>query len=81
MFIKTWETPIVKNTRTIKRYCANCDNDSDHDIRVRYYGINVGIVFMKTPLLSLKQYLLVCPICSSINDEFTKEQVNAYKLK
>lgn len=80
MFIKAWETPVVKNTETIKRHCGNCDNNSEHEIRVQYYGLNVGVIFMKTPLLSLKKYLVVCPICSSANLELSKEQMQAYKI-
>lgn len=44
-----------------------------------YFGPSIGIVFMKTPLLSMKKYYLVCPICTNATQQLTKEQVNALK--
>ncbi len=81
MFIKNWKAQVVENTKTIKKHCDICDNESEHSICVEYYGPSVGLIFMSKPLLSMKRYWLVCSICKQGNQEISKEQVEAYKIK
>ena len=82
MFIKTQSTIIpIKNTTKLKMVCTNCNNDVEHEIFEEPYGFCVGIVFLKRPLLSLRRYWFVCPICKNGTKQLTKEQVNAYKIK
>jgi len=79
MFIKNWEVQIIENTKTVQKYCNICDNDSEHVICVEYYGPSVGLIFLSKPLLSMKRYWLVCPICKQGDQEISKDQVEAYK--
>lgn len=79
MFIKEYSDSILKNTRTIKIKCLNCNNESEHVICI-HHKMGVGFIFLKDPILSLKKYYLVCPICSNISKELTKEQVDSYRI-
>lgn len=79
MFIKTYNANPVKDIEPIKMNCPNCNNKSDHQVYENYYGPQIGIIFMKKPLLSKKQYLLVCTICESVNKQISKEQVESFK--
>lgn len=79
MFIKNWGASVVENTRKVQKHCGICDNDSEHSICVEYYGPSMGLIFMSKPLLSMKRYWLVCPICKQGNQEISREQISAYK--
>ena len=80
MFIKNWQPMPVKNTKKIKMTCNHCGNDSEHAIHEAPYGVCIGVVFAKKPLLSLKKYYFVCPICNNGTKEISKEQVKAHKI-
>ena len=79
VFLKSWDTPVVDGTKTVSLVCTHCNNQTEHQVRVVYFGPSIGIVFMKTPLLSMKKYYLVCPTCANATQQLTKEQVNALK--
>lgn len=81
MFIKNWGISPVANTSKLNILCDNCNNEAENEIFEEPYGINVGLIFMKKPLLSLKRYWFVCPVCKSGTKQLTKEQVKAYKVK
>jgi len=81
MFIKKYQPLLIKNTKTVELTCSHCGNKTKHQIHEVYYGPQVGIIFLKKPLLSLKKYYLVCPICSNATKELTKEQVKAHKIQ
>jgi len=78
MFFKQWEGSVVTNTKSVKMQCPHCGNESEHRACIDH-KFGVGIIFMKTPLLSVKKYYLVCPICMNATQELSKEQVNALK--
>lgn len=79
MFIKTYQPALIKNTKKVELLCSNCGNKTKHQIHEVYYGPQVGFVFLKKPLLSLKKYFLMCPICNNATKQITKAQVNANK--
>jgi len=76
VFIKTWDAPVVEGTKTVSIQCTHCHNQTEHRVHVSH-SFGIGIIFMKTPLLSLKKYYLVCPVCGNASQELNKEQVNA----
>jgi hypothetical protein len=79
MFIKKWDTPVVEGTKALNLVCANCHNHADHHARTFFVGPSIGIVFMKTPLLSMRRYGLVCSICGNLARELTRAEVDALK--
>lgn len=80
MFAKEWPATLVENTRTKKIICENCNNETEHEVLEQPYGPCVGAFWAKKPLLSLKYYYLVCPICSTIAENLTKEQMIRMKI-
>ena len=81
MFIKDYKANPVKGTKKVKIDCPNCDNEAEHQVYEDYYGPQIGIIFMKKPLISKKRYFLVCPICGNVNKQISKEQVKSLKKK
>lgn len=81
MFIKTWNGWNLEDAKQISQKCEHCGNTTEHFVYIRPHGPQVGIVFMKKPLLSKKQYLLVCPTCNFVAKELTKEQAYAMQDK
>ena len=80
MFFKNYETTIVKNTKTVNMHCNICDNDSDHIICAEHV-VGMGLIFLKNPVLSVKRYWFVCPVCKQGNKKISKDQMKAYKIK
>lgn len=80
MFIKSYKASPIKNTKTVELVCSNCKNKTKHQIYEVYYGPQMGLIFLKKPLLSLKKYCLVCPTCGNLTKEISKEQVKANKI-
>lgn len=81
MFIKNYQATLVKKTKTFELICSNCKNKTKHQIYEAYRGPQIGFIFLKKPLLSLKKYYLVCPTCGNATKEITKEQVKANKIQ
>lgn len=79
VFIKNWDSPVVEGTKTVSLVCTHCGNQTEHQVRVAHH-FGVGVIFMKTPLLSYKKYYLVCPICTNATRQLTKEEVGALKV-
>ena len=69
----------VDNTKTVKLQCRRCNNEAENQVYEEYYGPRIGLIFLKKPLLSLRRYFLVCPICHTPAKEITKEQMQALK--
>lgn len=80
MFIKNYQPIPIKNTKFVELVCSNCNNRTQHRIHEAYYGPQIGLIFLKKPLLSLKKYYLICPICRNATKEISKEQVKANKI-
>lgn len=78
VFIKSWDAPVVEGTRAVSLQCAHCHNQTEHRIHV-VHSFGVGIVFMKTPLFSVKKYYLVCPTCRNVAQELSSAQLSAYR--
>ncbi len=69
----------MENSTTQSMKCPNCGNTTEHVVYVHPHGPVVGLIFMKKPLLSMKQYFLACPICSHLTKELTKQQAEAMR--
>ena len=57
--------------------CEHCGNTAEHFVYVAPKGIQLGVIFMKKPLLGMKKYFLACPVCGYLPKEITKEQAMA----
>ena len=79
MFIKNWKAEPIEGTKEVKMVCSKCGNESNHQI-YEAYGFGVGIIFMRKPLLAMKKYYFVCPICFNPTKQISKEQVNAHRI-
>lgn len=79
MFIKSYNTWKLEDTKTVELKCSHCSNTTSHFVCVAPHGVQFGIVFMKKPIVGMKKYFLQCPICDNLSKEITREQ--AYALK
>lgn len=78
MIIRTSDGWNLGEANTGSEKCGNCSNTITPVVYVRPFGPQIGLAFLKKPLISRKQYFLICPICSAIANELTKEL--AHKL-
>lgn len=63
----------IRGLDTPELHCANCDNDSAHEL----YRIVDGryLKFGEWVIVGKKSYVYICPICQNIGKEITWEQV------
>ncbi len=81
MFFKDFQGWAQDQSNTLSVRCPNCGNTCDHYIYVAPYGIQIGVIFMKRPLLSLKKYFLLCSTCDFVNREISKQQAESMRRK
>jgi hypothetical protein len=81
VFFKSQDGWVMENAIPQKMRCPNCSNTSDHLVYVHPYGPQVGLIFLRKPLLSMKQYFLACSICSHLTKELTKEQAQSMRVR
>lgn len=79
MFLKQYEGWKMEGTscRTLK--CTHCNNTADHFVYVAPYGPQLGIVFMRKPLVGMRKYFLACPVCGFLAQELTREQAESLR--
>jgi Zn finger protein HypA/HybF involved in hydrogenase expression len=79
MFLKTYSGWKLENTKLVELKCDACNNTSEHYVYVHPYGPQLGLIFLKKPLLTKKQYFLACPICRNLTVELTEQQAMSLK--
>lgn len=73
---KAWP---LEGAQAVQRICSNCNNTSGHVVYVAPHGPQLGLIFLRKPLVGLRKYFLVCPVCGQSSQELTKEQAFAMK--
>lgn len=71
-----------ENVRTgSKNVCVNCGNEVEYEVWGAAAGPYLGSwVLPKKAFIGKKAYFLVCPICSWIQAEASKPQLEALKV-
>lgn len=78
MFIKNWESTIIQDTIDVEMTCPQCNNRTIHKIH-KIPIVGLGFVFSKRPFIAKNKYAFVCPICSNITKEITKDQLSSLR--
>jgi hypothetical protein len=81
VFFKSGKAWRLEGCSTVARKCSNCGNTTEHVVVVAPRGPQLGLIFLRKPLLGMRKYFLVCPVCSSAEVDLTKEQAYAMKGK
>ena len=76
MEFKGW---VLEGAREVEEKCVNCGNTADHSVYVVPSGLQLGIVFLKKPLVGKRKYYLACSVCGFLARELTKEQAATFK--
>lgn len=79
MLIRTATDWPLKGAKTKSLKCTNCSNTGNHVLIVHPYGMHIGTVFSKKPLLVKKQYFWACPTCNSFEEELSKREAMAQR--
>ena len=69
----------MSGTKTVSKKCVSCKNTSEHVVWKEPHGPQIGTIFSRTKMLGMKKYYLICPVCSTVERELTREQVDAMK--
>ena len=80
MFIKSFNGWRQEGTQTVTDTCENCHNTGEHFVYVAPSGFQMGIAFVKKPLLGARKYFLACPMCGHLSKELSREQAQALKV-
>ena len=79
MFWKEYKGWPLEGARTVQEKCVNCGNTADHFVYVTPHGIQLGLVFLKKPLVGKRKYFLACSVCGYLAKEFTEAQAKAMR--
>lgn len=72
-----WNGWTLKGARTVEQKCCKCGNTGNHFVYVLPKGHQLGLIFLKKPLIGRRQYFLVCPTCAYLARELTKQQAQS----
>ena len=79
MFWKEYKGWELEGARKVQQKCVNCSNTADHFVYVVPSGLQLGLVFLKKPLVGKRKYYLACSVCGYMARELTKEQAATFK--
>ncbi len=79
MFFKEYNGWELAGAKTVTMRCENCGNTAEHFVYVAPSGPQLGIVFLRKPLLGARKYFLTCRVCGLLAKELTKAQAEAMK--
>jgi len=80
MFIKSYNGWQLDDAQTVTDTCANCHNSGEHFVYVAPSGFQMGIAFVKKPLIGARKYFLACPVCGHLSKELSREQAFALRV-
>ncbi len=79
MFWKEYNGWELEGARRIEQKCPNCSNTAEHFVYVVPHGLQLGIVFLKKPLVGKRKYYLACSVCGFLAKELSAQQATAMK--
>ena len=81
MFYKKYNGWPQEKSDTLPLKCPHCGNICEHYVYIAPHGIQLGIIFMRKPLISAKQYFIACSTCHYLSKEITKQQAESMRRR